>query len=142
MMKKLLVKKTTHILPRIEIEADVKKQYSLVSQQNSFPLISNITIHNNSLDKLSNIYLKGSFDPPDIDPFDYHINELVTDQSINLKQKDISISPSALDSLNEDHLINLNFSVESDDGVLLEDKRKIVLLPKHKWGGELHMQNF
>lgn len=127
------------LLPPAQLSADVASVYSIVFQQNQFPLISRLDLTNNSPDSFGLIKVVAKFDPPDFATTTWNIDELAAGQSVSLKERLLKLSAGVLDGLNEKRLIQLKLFVYTDELLVSEVTKEVELLPKNHWGGELHM---
>lgn len=131
--------KTIKLLPPVQILVDIASVYSIVFQQNQFPLISRLNIINESPDSLGLTKVVAEFDPPEFEANTWMIDELAAGQLVSLKERLLKLSASALDGLTEKRLVQLKLSVYSDGVLVSATTKDIELLPKNHWGGELHM---
>ncbi len=127
------------VQPPAVISADVAEVYSIVFQQNQFPLISRLDITNLSPDSIGLMQVVAEFDPPQFEKTVWNIDELASEQTVNLKEKHLKLSASTLASLTEKQIVSLKVSVLANDRLVSEFSKTIELLPKNQWGGELHM---
>lgn len=134
-----VVTKTIKLLPPVQISADIASVYSIVFQQNQFPLISRLDLINDSPYSLGLIKVIAEFDPPDFEVKTWMIDELASGQSVCLKERLLKLSATALDGLTEKRLIQFKLSAYAEDFLVSTVTKEIELLPKNHWGGELHM---
>ncbi|MBN2784302.1 MAG: DUF4011 domain-containing protein [Pontiellaceae bacterium] len=127
------------ILPPLLISADIAPVYSVVFQQNQFPLIENLELTNHSPESFELIQVVAEFDPPEFEPVTWNIDELSSGQSVSLKETHLRLSAGALDRLNERRMVGLKFSAIADGREIAAIEKQIELLPKNQWGGEMHM---
>ena len=127
------------LIPPVTITLDVAPVYSIVFQQNQFPLISQLEVTNNSLEAVGTTKVVAEFDPDDFESATWMIDELASGQSVRLKERQLKFSASALESLTERRLIQLKLSVYTDGIFVCSKTASLELLPKNHWGGELHM---
>lgn len=127
------------LLPPAELLADVSSVYSVVFQQNQFPLISRLNLINQSIDSFGLTRVVAKFDPPEFDEVIWNIDVIAEGQSVRLQEQQLKLSAKALEQLHEKRLVSLKLSVYNDDVLIFEAVHEIELLPKNHWGGELHM---
>jgi len=127
------------ILPPVKLSLEVSSVYSVVFQQNQFPLISVLELTNHSSDSFGLTKVLAEFDPPDFDSTEWVIDELAAGQSICLKERQLKFSASALEALTERRLIQLKLSVYTDGVLVCSKTADLQILPKNQWGGEFHM---
>lgn len=131
--------KTIKLLPPVQISADVASVYSIVFQQNQFPLISRLDIKNDSPNSLGLTKIIAEFDPPDFEANTWMIDELAAGQTVCLKERLLKLSATSLDGLTEKRLIQFKLSAYAEDVLVSTVTNEIELLPKNHWGGELNM---
>ncbi len=131
--------KVVRLHPPAQLSADVASVYSIVFQQNQFPLISRLELTNNSPDSFGLTKVVAEFDPPDFASTTWNIDELAAGQLLSLQERFLKLSASALDGLSEKRLIQLKLSVYTEELLISEVTKELELLPKNHWGGELHM---
>ena len=127
------------ILPPIEISSEVASTYSLVFQQNQFPLIENLELTNHSQESFELIQVIAEFDPPEFEPVTWNIDELSPGRSVGLKETHLRLSADRLEHLNERRMVGLKFSAVVGGREIAVVEKEIELLPKNQWGGEMHM---
>jgi len=126
-------------LPPIEISSDVASKYSIVFQQNQFPLIKTLEVTNHSSESFERIQVVAEFDPPEFEPVIWNIDELSPGQSVGLKETHLRLSAGALEHLNERRMVGLKFLAVVSGQEIAAIEKEIELLPKNQWGGEMHM---
>ena len=127
------------ILPPIEISSEVASKYSLVFQQNQFPLIENLELTNHSQESFELIQVIAKFDPPEFEQAIWNVNELSPGRSVGLKETHLRLSADRLERLNERRMVGLKFSAVVGGREIAVVEKEIELLPKNQWGGEMHM---
>lgn len=127
------------LLPPLLISANVAAVYSVVFQQNQFPLIENLELTNHSQESFELIQVIAEFDPPEFEPATWNVDELSPGQSVGLKETHLRLSAGSLERLNERRMIGLKFSVVIGGLEIAAIENEIELLPKNQWGGEMHM---
>lgn len=127
------------LMPPVEIDAGVSPAYSLVFQQNSIPLLSQLELKNTLAEPFEELKLIASFDPPLFESMTWNLDHLGPRATIRLREKDINLSAETLDKITEQAGMTVCFELTAKEEVIARSQHELTVLPKNQWGGEKHM---
>lgn len=86
---------------RIEVKAQINKVINFAMQQNYVPVVRNLILKNKTEENMEHIKVKITFDPAFARDYEYEIQELLPEASVEIRPVKIQVSSEYLFSLTE-----------------------------------------
>lgn len=111
------------------------KRINFASAQNSVPVIRELEIHNSSQESLENLTLKLTAHPPFCRDKEWRIDQLSSDDKIEISDNALTLDFEVLAGLNESEKGQIKLTLVQQDRMLTEEAYPIELLARDEWGG-------
>jgi len=108
-------------------------------QQNRIPVVRTLAIDNNSDEELLNIHVKIVSEPEFITEWDYYVDFILNNQSLEIDAKGVKLSGKFLAELTEKVTGELFVILSQGDKVLLKENFPIEVLAFDQWGGIVNL---
>ena len=123
----------------VTVGGNILGAINFAMQQNYVPIIRNIVINNKTKDVLKNIDIKISFNPEIAKDYEYHIDEILGEQSVEISPVKLNINTEYLFSLTEKMVGNITIEVFQGDNKIFSNDESIEILAFDEWSGLLFM---
>jgi very-short-patch-repair endonuclease len=123
--------------PKVDLIYSSVVNYSI--QQNRIPVVRSLIIENNTGQELSNIQIKILSEPEFIAVWNYYIDFIPNNQSLEIDTKGVKLSGKFLSELTEKVTGELIVILSQDDEVLFKESYPIDILAFDQWGGIINL---
>ncbi|MGM0407920.1 MAG: DUF3320 domain-containing protein [Bacteroidota bacterium] len=126
-----------NISPEIDLIYSPVVNYAI--QQNRIPVVRTLVIGNNSGEDLSNIQVKIVSEPEFVTEWNYYVDFIPNNQSLEIDARGVKLSGKFLSDLTEKIDGELILIASQNDEVLLEKSYPIEILAFDQWGGIVNL---
>lgn len=123
----------------VTITCDLASSFTYASYQNAVPVIRLIKIRNGSPDLLTGLKLELTSSPSFLRPKTWVIDRILPGEELHLSDRRLELDAGYLAGLNEAERGDVNLTLISADGPLLETQLPVRLLARDEWGGVADM---
>ena len=121
--------------PGVVIETDAVGRVNFASAQNEIAVVKSIVLKNNTEDSFADLTITLTAIPPVIREKTWKIDRLAPESEITINDLSTRLDIEHLSGLNEAELGALRFVVDSPNGRLAEEHKRLELLARDEWGG-------
>ena len=123
----------------VKISATVSGRITFASQQNSVPLIRDLSVTNDTSADLNDLILEYSASPEFVTGHSWHLDRLRAGTTTHITDRDVTLNGAMLMALTEAITGEAKFKLRQDDECLCAVQYSIEVLARHEWGGIHHM---
>lgn len=131
--------KIVNCLSPAGLNVGISPIYSVVFQQNQFPLVNTLEIVNQTPKSFGLTKVVAECDSQDFETATWNFDSITSEQTSKPEHLNYKIAHSVLENLTEKKEVIITFRVFVDNVVACEKRFEVELLPKNQWGGEAHM---
>lgn len=121
--------------PEFVLETHTIGRVNFASAQNDVGAVRKLTRKNNTQESLDDLTITLTANPPVIREKTWKIDRLAPESEITIRDLSTPLDIGRLAGLNEAEIGELRFVVDSPDGRLAEEHRRLELLARDEWGG-------
>ena len=121
--------------PGLVIKTDAVGRVNFASAQNGIAVVKSIVLKNNTEDSFADLTITLTANPPVIREKTWKIDRLAPESKITINDLSTPLDIEHLSGLNEAELGALRFVVDSPNGRLAEEHKRLELLARDEWGG-------
>ena len=119
----------------LSISCTLSKTINFAMQQNYVPLIRSLSVKNNTTKSISNVLLKISFEPEFAREYIYNIDEIASEESVEITPVKIHINTEYLFKLTEKMIGTITITACVDNEIIYTQDNDIELLAFDEWSG-------
>jgi len=121
--------------PELVIITETVGRVNFASAQNGVAVVKKILLKNNTEESLGDLTITLTANPPVIREKTWKIDRLAPESEITITDLSTPLDIRHLSGLNEAEIGELSFVVDSPDGQLIEEHKRLELLARDEWGG-------
>ncbi len=120
----------------IKAQISIASKLGFTSHQNAVPLLREFVLHNESDQSFHDLTLHLQTSPTVLEPKKWHIDCLLPNSSVDIRDRDIKLNAEWLAELTESVVCEVSFSLLQGTEELLTLNYPLEALAKNEWGGE------
>lgn len=119
----------------IKAQVSIARKLGFTSHQNAVPMLRELVLHNESEQTFQDLTLHLQTAPAVLEEKKWHIDRLLPDSSLDIRERDVKLNAEWLAELTESVTCEVTLSLQQGDEELFTLNYPLEALAKNEWGG-------